>query len=130
VIGISPNVALALLLALGFLLLAMIGLSYLFLGALPSSPSGNPQLFPLEQQTPPSSHCEIPSKANRVIYAVLTGVVWFFLWVLFANVMGNILGEGASLHLARAFGYATASLAGSFAAIWCGVWLWKRYRHN
>jgi hypothetical protein len=128
-IGISPGVALALLLALGFFLLALIGLIYMFLGALPSSPSGDPQLFPLEQQTP-WVQIEIRSNANRAIYAVLTGVVWFFLWVLFVNVMGNRLGEGASLHLARAFGYATASLAGSFAAIWCGVWLWKRYRHN
>jgi hypothetical protein len=127
-IGISPSVALALLLTLGFFLLALIGLTYMFLGALPSSPSGDPQLFPLEQQTP-SIHSDIPSKANRVIYAVLTGVVWFFLWVLFVNVMGNRPGDKA-YPLAEAFGYATASLAGSFAAIWCGVWLWKRYRHN
>jgi hypothetical protein len=128
-IGISPGVALALLLATGFLVLALIALIYMFLGVLPSSPSGDPQLFPAEQQKP-SSRPEIPSKANRVIYAVLVGVLWFSLWVLFVNVIGNRLGEGASLHLARAFGYATASLAGSFAAIWCGMWLWKRHKRN
>ena len=128
-IGISPSVALALLLALGFFLLALIGLIYMLLGALPSSPSGDPQLFPSKQEAP-STH-SVPSKASRVIYAILTGVVWFFLWILFANVMWNTPGDKGHRNIeAEAFGYATASLAGSFAAIWCGVWLWKRYRHN
>jgi hypothetical protein len=126
-IGISPTIALVGLLALGIILSAMISLIYTFLGVLPSSHSGDPQLFPFEQQTPPNLRV-IPSRANRVIYAVLTGVVWFGLWVMFVNGVGNRLGEGASLHLARAFGYATVTIAGSFAVIWSGVYLWKRSR--
>ena len=128
-IGISPSVLLALLFAAGLIVLALIGLIYIFLRALPSSLFADPRPFPVEQQTP-SIHIENESNINRVIYAVLTGVIWFSLWVLFANIIGNRLEERAGHHLARAFGYATASLAGSFAVIWCGVWLWKRYRHN
>jgi hypothetical protein len=104
--------------------LALIAFVYVLLGALPSSPSGDPQLFPSEQQTR-SAHVEVRSNANRVIYAVLTGGVWFFLWILFVNALPNRLGEGSDDRLARAFGYATASLAGSLAVIWCGVWLWN-----
>lgn len=34
--------------------------------------------------------------------------------------------ESRSL-LADAFGYATTSLIGGAVAIWCAVWLWRRY---
>jgi hypothetical protein len=117
------------LLAVGIILLMLIGFIYKLLGALPSSPSGDPQLFPLEQRTAPS-HRVISSTTNRKILAVLTGGVWFFLWILFLNVMENKLGQGPGLHLAKAFGYGTVTLAGSLATIWCGVYLWKQLRQG
>ena len=126
---VSPGLVLMFLLAVGIIFLVLTGLIYRLLGALPSSPSGDPQLFPLDQQMAPS-HRVIPSKTNRKILAVLTGGVWFFLWLLFVNVLPNKLGEGPWTRLAKAFGYGTVILVGSLATIWCSVYLWKRFRHG
>jgi hypothetical protein len=132
---LSPKVLIIVLPILGLFLLAMIGLVYFFLGAFPSSPSGDPQLFPSKQDArSPSKQDElstqdIPSKVNRVLYAIFAGVIWFSLWVLFTNVMSWTPGDkGHRNILAEAFGYATTSMVGATVTVWCAMWLWRQFR--
>ncbi|WP_298256720.1 hypothetical protein [Bradyrhizobium sp.] len=85
--AISPGVALIVLLALGLIFLALVGLVYMIVGFFPSSPSGDPQSFPSDERSPSTqndaSTRHIPSQVNRWLLAFLTGVIWFLLWVIF-----------------------------------------------
>jgi FtsH-binding integral membrane protein len=125
---IVPPTALAIVLPiLGLFLLAMIGVVYVVLGVLPPSPSGDPQLFAPPKQNEPSTQ-HIPSKVNRALYAIFTGVTWFSLWVLFTRAMSGTPGDkGHRNILAEAFAYATTSMVVAAVTVWCARWLWRRF---
>ncbi len=126
---VSPAALAIVLPILGLFLLAMIGVVYVLLGVLPSSPSGDPQLFaraPPKQDEPSSQH--IPSNINRVLYAIFTGVTWLSLWILFTRAMSWTPGDkGHRNILAEAFAYATTSMVVAAVTVWCAMWLWRRF---
>jgi uncharacterized RDD family membrane protein YckC len=135
VIGISGGLALILLLVVGFIFLAMVGLAYLILQFLPS-PSDNPQQFPSKQDVrSPSAQDEaltrhMPSKESRWPHAIVAGVIWYALWVIYTNVLPLLWRPNGALHrniVAEAFGFATASIVGLVGVTWCVVWLRERF---
>jgi hypothetical protein len=129
--GISPSVALFLLLVCGLILLAMIGFAYLILKSL--SPSHAVQLSPpdLDAKQQNTSSPSVPSRENRWPQAIVVGVAWFVLWVVYTNILPRMPGHGVHRYLmTEAFGYATASIVSLVGVTWCAIWLWKRFARS
>lgn len=129
--GVSAGAALTGLLALVLIFVALIGLIYMILGILPLPPSGDSQFAPCDEPSP-STQNDIstrytPTKfLNRLHIAFFTGVIWFFLWVMFTHVLPRSDTWRHNI-VAQAFGYATVSVAALVIVVWCAVCLWRRF---
>jgi hypothetical protein len=117
---ISPHVALIGFLALMLIFLALVGLVYVIIGFLPSSPSADPQSVPSDERSPSTHNATstryIPSQSTRCLLAFATGLIWFMLWMIFTNDI-----------VAKAFGCAGVSIAVLAIVILCARWLGRRF---